>query len=213
MFRALSALTVFAAVGIAGFIPGAWEGRWTPSASFDRAGERLSAVPMKVGDWTGRDLDVNPRVREVAGAAGLLSRRYLNATTGGSLQLLIVSGRPGPVSVHTPDVCYVGSGNEEVGAAYRFDVPGASGDQLWVRRFQKVSAAPTSVRVLYGWTADGKWQAPEYPRLTFARSGILYKMYVHRELARADEPLEGDPAVDFLRDLVSPLRAALFPAS
>ena len=87
------------------------------------------------------------------------------------------------------------------------------GNQLWVRRFEKLSGVPVNLRLLYGWSSAGSWQAPDYPRWKFAGGPLLFKMYVARELARQDEPIEGDPAIDFLRALAPPLRAALFPES
>ncbi len=211
MSRALPIVTAFAGVLVAGVVPGLWAGRWTGSASVEEAAARLAAVPAAVGDWAGRDQEVNPRERQVAQVAGFLSRRYVHARTGGAVSVALLCGRPGPVSVHTPEVCYLGAGFEEVGAPAVVDVPGSPGDRLKVRRFQKVGGAPVYLRVFYGWSATGPWQAPDNPRLTFARHPALYKLYVVRELAKPDEPLDGDPALDFLRGLMPELRGALFP--
>jgi hypothetical protein len=209
--RVLPIVTVFAGVLTAGLVPGLWAGRWAASASVEEAAARLAAVPAAVGDWAGRDQDVNPREREVAQAAGFLSRRYVNARTGGAVSLAVLCGRPGPISVHTPEVCYLGAGFEQVGTPSRVDVPGSPGDRLWARRFQKAGANPVHLRILYGWSAAGTWEAADNPRLTFARSPALYKLYVVRELSRPDEPLDGDPALDFVRALMPELRGALFP--
>ena len=213
MLRMLPIPIVFGAIVSSALIPGIWADRWTASAAFEQNDGRLSNVPLTVGDWSGQDVEVSVRERDAANAKGLLHRRYVNGRTGGAISLMIVFGRPGPVSVHTPDICYPGSGFDEVGAVSRFDLPGAPGGQMWARRFQKASAAPTQIRVLYGWTADGKWQAPDNPRLAFVRAPFLYKMYVVRQLARPDESIDGDPAVEFLRAFLPPLRDALFPAS
>jgi Protein of unknown function (DUF3485) len=213
VFRAFSTVTVFVAFLMAGLVPGLWAGRWSGPAALDEADAWESRVPFAVGEWAGQDLEINPREREATQASGFLYRRYVNARTGGAVKLIVLAGRSGPIAVHTPDVCYRGSGYDEVGTAVRYDIPGALGNQLWVRRFQKASAAPIYVRVWYGWTAAGTWMAPDKERLAFAGLPRLYKMYVIRELTGVDEPLDGDPVSDFLRDLVSPLRAALFPAA
>ncbi|HEY1380608.1 MAG TPA: exosortase-associated EpsI family protein [Gemmataceae bacterium] len=213
MSRVLPIVTVFAGVLVAGLVPGLWAGRWTASAAVDDAAARLAAVPATVGDWAGRDQEVNPREREVAQVAGFLSRRYVHARTGQAVSVVLLCGRPGPVSLHTPEVCYLGAGFEEIGTRSPVDVPGSPGDRLWTRRFRKTAAAPAYLRVLYGWSATGPWEAPDEnpPRLTFARKPALYKLYVVRELARPDEPLDGDPALDFVRGLLPELRGVLFP--
>jgi hypothetical protein len=140
----------------------------------------------------------------------MVHRRYVHRRTGQAVDLLLVCGRAGPTSVHTPDVCYRGSGYDEVGEATRYAAPG--GGAFWVRRFQKPGPAPAPLRVIYGWNATGAWEAPDSPRTAFAGRAALYKLYVIREMARTDEPLEEDPAVDFLRAALPPLGAALFPA-
>ena len=45
-----------------------------------------------------------------AGIKGCVYRRYRNPRTGESVSVLLVCGRGGPISVHTPDVCYAGAG-------------------------------------------------------------------------------------------------------
>lgn len=210
MLRALPSLTVFAAVLTAGVVPGLWTGRWTESTSLEEAAARLAQVPPTVGEWDGRDLPVNPREQAAAQASGYLSRRYVHRRTGAVVSLALLCGRPGPISVHTPDICYAGSGYEEVGAPTRCAIPDSPGDHLWARQFRKAAAVPVQhLRVLYGWSAAGAWEAPDNPRLTFARRPALYKLYAIRELAGPGEALDDDPALDLLRALAPPLRAAL----
>ena len=51
----------------------------------------------------------------------------------------------------------------------------------------------------------------DHPRFAFVRSPVLYKLYVVRELANPNEPLEGDPAGELMRALNPSLRAILCP--
>ena len=215
MTRLLPTLTVFTAVTVAGVVPGVWSHRWASAADLDEAAARLSAVPATVGDWNGRDLELDPRELQVAQAHGAVHRRYVHRRSGSAVVLTILCGRAGPLSAHTPEVCYRGSGFEEVGTPSRCEPAGGAGsaDRFWARRFEKASAIPIHLRVVYGWQSTGTWQAPDSPRLTFARRPVLYKLYVVRELARPDEPLAADPVLDFLRALLRPLRTALGPAS
>jgi hypothetical protein len=213
VFRLFPTLTVFAGILTAGLIPGLWAGRWIPAVSLDEAVARLPNIPYVVGEWTGRDLPVKAAERTAANASGFLRRRYVNARTGGSVALLVLCGRPGPIAVHTPDVCFRGSGFDEIGKSFRHDIPGSTGSRLWVRQFQKAQPSPVTLRVFYGWSANGTWEASDSPRLAFARSPVLYKLYVIRDLAVPDEPLAEDPAGELLRALATPLRAILFPSA
>ena len=213
MFRLLPTLIAFTGILTAGLVPGLWAGRWIPAVSLDEAAARLPAIPFAVGEWNGRELQVNPAEQAAAQASGFVRRRYVNSRTGAAVTLLVLCGRAGPISVHTPDICLRGSGFDEVGKESRYEIPGSPGNRLWVRQFQKVLPSPVFIRVFYGWSANGTWEAPDNPRLAFARSPVLFKMYVFRDLADPNEPVDGDPAGDLLRALTTPLRTNLLPAT
>ena len=55
------------------------------------------------------------------------------------------------------------------------------------------------------WTPPG----PSIMPLWFALLPALYKIYVVRQMSAADEPLDKDPALDFLRVAVPALRECL----
>jgi hypothetical protein len=165
---------------------------------------------MTVGDWDGRVKELDDRTLALAEAAGYVRRQYVNRRTGSTVALLILCGRPGPLSVHSPDVCYDGTGYDELGGRTKYTELGPPAAEFWVYRFRKRdSALPVHLRVLYSWGAAGAWQAIETPRLTFARERVLYKMYIVRELPNPDEPLKGDPALDFVRVLLPELQKSL----
>src|SRR5690349_8005042 len=87
-----------------GVVHGMRTGRWQPSAALTDAVARLDTVPMRIGDWEGEDTPLAGR--EPPGVAAHLCRRYTNTRTGEAVTMFLVCGRPGPVSIHTPDVCY-----------------------------------------------------------------------------------------------------------
>jgi hypothetical protein len=211
--RLFPTLAAVAAIMIAGAIPGLWAGRWVSSATVEEAASHLPNIPAVVGEWAGRDLPVTPAEQSLANASGFLRRRYVNSRTGAVVTLLVLCGRSGPLSLHTPEICMAGSGFDEIGKASRYEIPGSAENRLWVRQFQKMSPSPVCVRVFYGWSASGPWEAPDYPRFVFARSPVLYKLYVFRDLSDPNEPLDGDPAGELLRGLTTPLRAILFPST
>jgi len=117
--------------------------------------------------------------------------------------------------VHTPDVCYQGAGFTLAASPARSSAaPGEAGAEFWAARFLWAGPAPGSHRrIFWAWNAGGGWQAPDNPRLAFARYPALYKLYVIREMSKRDEPPENDPCREFMRLLLPELQEALFPAS
>jgi hypothetical protein len=210
MPRTLPIWAATAIVLVAGIVHGIGTNRWSSGHEIGPACARLGRVPWVIGDWTGQPLEFNAAEHGPAGIGGGLLRRYVNRRTGGSLTVLIVCGRPGPISVHTPEVCYPAAGYEVLGARTRVTIPlgpGTPPTALWRVRLRKVrSIVPELLDVHYGWSAAGLWRAPEQdPRFAFAGSPYLYKLYVIRPRAGADES-EADLSITFLRALLSALK-------
>jgi hypothetical protein len=180
------------------------------------AAARCGDVAMTLGDWEGQEEGVNPRALALAEVVGHLSREYKNRRTGQKVSVLLVCGRPGPISVHPPNVCYRGIGYD-VGEISRYRTKAESGSgslELFTARFSKEGVSPDSLRIFWCWGSGGSWAAPEEPRLAFARAGALYKLYLVHRLPTAEEaPPEKDPCLDFLRVLMPELQRRLFPNS
>jgi hypothetical protein len=168
-------------------------------------------MPVTVGDWDGRAGELDERQKKVAELSGDSVCEYVNRRTGGVVSTLLVCGRPGPVSVHAPEFCYAGIGYELAGTPVRWRDPYLAGVELWVSDFHKPRAiSPDRLRIFYAWSANGEWSAPESPRLAYFREPALYKLYVTRKMLQAEEPLEDDPAVDFLRVFLPQLQKSVF---
>src|SRR5437764_15264638 len=103
----LSAIPLLLAFGA---VEGVWSERWHKSGALEQAAARLDQLPLNVGDWQGRDQELDARVQTLAELSGYRSRQYVHRTTGATLSVLLVCGRPGPVAVHSPEVCYAGAG-------------------------------------------------------------------------------------------------------
>jgi hypothetical protein len=214
MPRAFSLVIALALVIAAGLVHGQWTQRWTPSSAVETAAARLGRVPMNIGDWRGRSLELNREQLAIAEVAGHVARCYENRPGRAAVTILLVCGRPGPIAVHTPDICYAGAGYEPLGLPVRQTLSvGPSGTPAAFRHavFAKSNAAvPTYLRILWGWTADGTWDAPDNPRLVFAPHRALYKLYLIRTMDTAEEPIEDDPSLAFLETLLPELKRALF---
>src|SRR4051812_14378566 len=110
MQRTLPILISTAIVLLGGSVRGVWTHRWASDPDLEMASTRLDRVPMTIGDWTGQSVEYNEKDFSRAGIEGGLLRRYVNRRNGDAVTLLIVCGRPGPISVHTPEVCYPAAG-------------------------------------------------------------------------------------------------------
>ena len=202
---------VLSAAGVAvlaasGLAHGLWVGRWQPSSAIEQAVAALDRLPREVGDWTGKDVEADPKTFEKAGAARAVVRAYEHKATGRVVSLMLVCGGPGRIAVHTPDICYAGAGYKMAGPAVRQTVAAEAaegGAEFWTGRFAKPGAAGGDLRIFWGWRAPGgAWAAPDNPRWTFAGAGALFKMYLVRETAAPDEKLEEDPALALFRELL-----------
>jgi hypothetical protein len=194
-----------------GFVYGLWTDRWQSSQALEEALERVSLVPMTVGDWRAEDLDVDPEMFAAAGAQKYWMRQYRQEATGEVFSVILMCGRGGKMAVHTPDVCYRGAGYEQVGSSQRLTIPLADSApaEFWTGNFMKGnSLAAGKLRLYWTWGAAGRWQAPDVPRFTFRGQPALFKLYViHQTDAEA---AKSDAAVPFLQQLMPQMGTILF---
>lgn len=210
-----ASLAAFALLIGSGFVHGRLTDRWGTSSALGQAIARLDRVPRSIGDWEGRDVAAMDRRQiELAQIRGYLARKYRNVRDGREVTVLLVCGRPGPIAVHTPDVCYAGAGYE----AGSPPVPDAvaTGDQragFLKARFSKVDAlVPEVLDIFWAWNARGVWETPANPRIGFARYQALFKVYIITGRDGAAVDTSGEPMVDqdFARLILTELDRALF---
>jgi len=196
---------------------GAWHGirteRWQESGALEAAVARLDDLPEQVGDWQARPVEADERALRRAGAAGHWLRRFTNARTSTSVTIVLLCGRTGQMAVHRPEDCYRGAGYEMAGVPVPFPLSLAPDDAMadfWTACFRKEAASgPVQLRILWSWLGDGRWRAPESPRLAFAGIPVLYKLYAVREMAGLAESIDDDPCTDLLRLLIPELTKLL----
>jgi hypothetical protein len=125
---------------------------------------------------------------------------------------MLACGAPGPLSVHTPDVCYGGIGfvQAEPAAKQQYRGVGVETPEFWKGTFTKPDAViPVKQRLLWSWRSSNGWQASDNPRLNFASEPVLYKMYVSYELAGSDEKRADTVCTEFLGVLLPELEKRL----
>ena len=73
--------------------------------------DSIEAIPYQYGPWIGRDIPATPAAVEMLRPNKLFQRRYLNAETGVSFELLVVHcGDVRDMIGHFPPVCYPAHG-------------------------------------------------------------------------------------------------------
>src|SRR5260370_30488267 len=198
MFRYFPVLVACVAVIACGVVHGFWSDGWVRATEPTVAAARYAEVPETVGDWEGQAIDAKSNQGDEI--TGWLQRRYCNRRTGETVTVALVCGRPGPVAIHTPDVCYGASGYD-VGAPHRVAVPGNKGE-FWTADAVKGSATgDTKLRLYWSWNDGSGWVASDNTRQTFPRSHVLHKLYVLREMAGQAKD-DNEPGLKFLQSLV-----------
>ena len=203
----VTVLSAAAVVLLAGFVHGTWTQRWLQSAELEAAVARLDNIPTRVGGWTASEVEaIPPEELKLAGAAGCWMRRFTAADSGQKVQVVILVGHTGRMSVHRPENCYPGQGYDLAGAPLRYSLKTPDAE-FWTARFTKpdVTTGGSQLRIFWTWNAAGQWKAPENPRWTFAALPYLYKLYVIRSLPERSERAEDDPAAEFLRQFLPEL--------
>ena len=211
MKRFLPYVVAILAIGVTGYLRALQTRNSLAPQALHDAVTRLEQVPLKIGPWEGEPHTIPSQEIAAGKINGYLMRNYVNRDDGSSVTLMIVCGRPGPISVHTPDICYAGLGYELTAPAGSYAMPSA---QFVVGDFREQSPIrKPDLRILWSWNAGKGWKAPSHPRFTFAPNPFLYKAYVVREAPwNSLRPMDDeDPSARFLAALVPVLEQVLQP--
>jgi len=206
------------ALVLAGLVHGYWADRWTPDQQLIDSAGLLAEIPLHIGEWEGKEMDFKGGPGSL-GLAGCLQRSYFNSRLGVTVVIALVNGRPGPVSTHTPEVCYGASGYM-VGKreSVRLDTNGDPA-QFWTSDAVKTRVTDeTRLRLYWAWNGGQGWVASPDARKDFPLFSypVLHKLYVLRELGgnaeavRERDNKEVEPCVLFLNALVPVLEQKLF---
>jgi Protein of unknown function (DUF3485) len=191
-----------------GLVHGYWTDRWTPATDLAEAAARLERMPEVVGDWVGEKVEVKASAVDPL-IAGHQERRYRNEKTGEVVSLALVVGRAGPVSIHTPEVCYAASGFSIANRSETM-VPGVNQEFLTMEALKANQTTETHIKLFWAWNAGHGWMTAKDPRPAFARYRVLHKLYVSRDLTNVGEPTREDPCLSFLQEFLPVLDKTLF---
>ena len=200
----LLAILIMAGSGV---IHGLIVDRWAPSKNFSELVARLENIPMEIGSWQGVSQTIPDNHLDIGQIDGYLSRTYTNQENRAVISLLIVCGKPGPISVHTPDICFSGVGYELKNAPERSNIIPEDDPSLTVEAFsadfkKANDIQPHDLRVLWTWCDGQAFRAPANPRFTFADRSFLYKVYITQVTGRGGSVTERDDSDSFLKTVI-----------
>jgi Protein of unknown function (DUF3485) len=215
MIRRFPVAVATGLIVLTGWVHGLWTDRWSLSNEPAISAARLDTVPLEVGTWRMRPLPpLSPQDLAIGEIKGYLSRAAEDQRTRETVELLIVCGRPGPISVHTPDICFGGAGYELLEQSKKPVSQGLKAPaEFWVGQFRKKGTPPTFVEIYWTWSSNGAWLAPDDPRLRFAGQPRLYKLYIIRSLAGPGREGNSSPVKELVTALMPELDKRLFSSA
>jgi hypothetical protein len=184
-----------------GIIHGMITDRWTDPEDLEKAAQNFQHFPLEVGPWKGEVQDNN--TTKASGLAASVAVRYQHQKNGKKVTVFLGCGRPGPVSIHTPDVCYAASGFAvEAQSTESFGPPspeGGKSGKMFTARFKKSRGGEqTLLRIYWTWHAGGEWNVTDNPRFQFFHQKVLHKLYVLHEMENPNDPPDPEVCSDLL---------------
>lgn len=122
----------------------------------------LEEFPRELGEWTGKDLVLDPAVLTVLGAGDVLTRLYQRPTPGPPADLFIAffpSQRTGE-TIHSPQNCLPGAGWAPLEHGFR-ELSAPGGRKIIVNRYLIAKGLDRDM-VLYWYQSHGRAVASEY---------------------------------------------------
>jgi Protein of unknown function (DUF3485) len=177
MIIALMVLTLAPAV-----VHGIWSGRWRGGTDMAAAAKMVADFPRQFGNWAQEGDETQmpeEAVRELQ-CAGYFNRHYVNQKLGRDVTVLLMVGPSGPLVRHPPEICYGNQANQLVHepTTENLATSDARNHNLRLLCYKSPGSVSGEFSVCYGWTDDGTWAVPDYPRLRFGSAPLLYKIQI-----------------------------------
>ena len=218
MFRYAPLVAGFVLIVACAAVQGYMSRRWAPSVSDELV--RLQACydtfPMQIGTWKGEEMKITDRELDRAGARACISRTYTNTENPSEkVGLYLICGYSRDVAVHTPDACYVSAGYtvESKPRQYYFGRGAMRSTFFFANFYRQRGTQVDQKRIFWGWTTDGKWQAPDYPRYKWGGHAALNKVYLTCDKQTSGKDTDtNNPCIKFAPLVIATAQEHLFPS-
>jgi len=197
----LIAITVVAAI-----VQGRATNRWGASDTVTNAATIFTRLPKTFGDWDLLEPQELPKqVRGLLQTEHYSQGVYEHRSTGQRAILTLLLGPPGPMSVHTPEICYSAADFSQNSNRQHVSVgPSDANDTAWMIQFHSTHDVQGSVtRVYYSWHDGQRWKAVDEPRVTYGARPYLFKVQVATEVPADAENDAEDAARSLLQQFCS----------
>ena len=212
--RLLAVALTTALILSSGIAAGVLANRWSEPETLRAAAESLAAVPETCGSWQMlSQTELEPDLVEMLSCAGYVNRSYRHVGTRDTVHVALVLGPPGPIAVHTPEICYTTQGYrlEQTPQLRTLELPGGQLAELTFASFVSERPGPDAAGKLLAYHAfsdGGAWQTPAYPRFAFGGRPYLMKLQLASRSGGEPTPGLSDPCRDFLEAFLPALAQA-----
>jgi hypothetical protein len=171
----------------------------------------LESLPMTVGNWVGEKTELDPDIVARTGSNDLVTRRYVNQTTGVALDVIVLHGPASDIFIHSPDFCYPRAGYTQMGDLGERPVSTPAGPVAFrTAAFTRGDPAhPDTQEVYYSWRYNGRWTTEVRRPREMERVSGMYKVQVARRLQPNEARSVDNPCEAFLEALLPALEARI----
>ena len=168
----------------------------------------LHDIPRTIDTWQvieGSETMLDPQTTRITGSTDHIIRTYRDEMTGVMLSVLILYGPAGPVTPHTPQVCYPASGFAAVGGMANRKVEYGNGQVAEFRSsvFAKSGGRSTVFQTVYhSYELDGAWSPTIENRKLRRRNPGVFKVQIQRRSLEQEIPGENEPIESFVAKLL-----------
>jgi Protein of unknown function (DUF3485) len=207
---------VAGAILLAGTLWGGWlhtkmDARRGSDEALNAAAKRLLyPLSQRLGNWrlVGQ-AEFSADVVRMLQCPAHINCTYVDEQTGDRVSVAVIIGPPGPIAVHTPEICY--SSQDYALTTERTAVPIRDRNQrehtLWQVELRPNDVTGQPLRVLYGWGTGDAWSATDDPRFAHASAPYLYKIQLSGPAAHGAS--NSDPCQNFLQWFLPELQTHL----